>query len=108
MFVYMKCSNDVYEIPLAVADTAKELAEILGTTEAVVYSSISHKRKGWYKVEVEEEWQDIAVKCEARFKKQSKQISKLEEDNRKLKEEIRDLKKLIKKVRKESEAFYRE
>jgi hypothetical protein len=50
----MKTTNDKYELPVAVAESGKELAEILGTTPDVVYSSISKKRRGWYKVQEEE------------------------------------------------------
>jgi len=55
MTLYLKTTQDKYELPIAVADTAAELAKILGTSPGVVWSSISHKRKGWYRVEVEDE-----------------------------------------------------
>ena len=55
MFVYMKTTTDKYELPIFVADTAKELAEMVGTTVGCVYSSISKKRKGWAKVEIGED-----------------------------------------------------
>lgn len=38
---------------------AMELAEMTGTTAASVLSSISHKHKGWDRVEVEDEDEDI-------------------------------------------------
>lgn len=53
MILYMKVTRDKYELPIAVAETVTELARILGTTPGVVSSSISHKRRGWYKLEVE-------------------------------------------------------
>lgn len=60
MFIYMKVSNDKYQLPVAVADTAKELAEICNTTANNIYSHISKNEKGIYKkvvyikVEIEE------------------------------------------------------
>lgn len=60
MFIYMKVSNDKYQLPIAVADTAKELAKICNTTENNIYSHISKNKKGIYKkvvyikVEIEE------------------------------------------------------
>ena len=55
MFLYLKTTLDNLELPIAVADSAVELAEMIGTNANVVYSSISKGRKGWYKVEVENE-----------------------------------------------------
>ena len=55
MTLYMKTTRDKYEFPIAVADTARELAEMVGTSQSVIYSSISHKHKGYCKVEIEEE-----------------------------------------------------
>ena len=36
-------------------ESAKELAEELGVTEGTVYTQISKKRNGWYKVDYEED-----------------------------------------------------
>lgn len=55
MIVYMKTTADKYELPIFVADTAKELAEMVGTTVGCVYSLISKKHKGWAKVEIGED-----------------------------------------------------
>jgi len=55
MTLYLKTTLDKYELPIAVAESAVELARLLHTTPEVVYSSLSHKRRGWFKVEVEEE-----------------------------------------------------
>lgn len=52
--LYVKATQDEYELPEAVADTPTELAEMLGTTRNVVESSISHKRRGWYRMDFEE------------------------------------------------------
>lgn len=43
--MYMMVTNDKYELPLAVADTASELAQIVGTSTGCIYTTISdHKR----------------------------------------------------------------
>lgn len=55
MTLYMRVTNDEYELPVAVADTAKELAIMTGTNLNVVYSSISKGRKTYKKVEVEDD-----------------------------------------------------
>lgn len=47
---YMKVTNDKYRLPVAVADSAGELARIVGATKNTVLSSISH---GYEKVELE-------------------------------------------------------
>ncbi len=55
MKLYMRTTTDDMELPVAVADSPGELAEMVGTTKECVMSSISHKHKGWYRVEVEED-----------------------------------------------------
>lgn len=55
MRLYVKTTIDKYELPEAVAESPTILARMLGTTAAVVSSSISHKRKGWLIVEVDPE-----------------------------------------------------
>ena len=52
--LYMKTTTDEFELPIAVGDSARELAEMLKTTPNVVYSSISKHHKGWYKVQEED------------------------------------------------------
>lgn len=61
MKLYIKHTIDKYEYPIAIADSAEELAEMLGTTSNVVYSSIAHKRKGWEVVNVNED-DDLEMK----------------------------------------------
>ena len=46
MFVYMKVTKDKYELPIAVANTVRELAAILGISENCISSSMSHERAG--------------------------------------------------------------
>lgn len=61
MKIWMLVSSDEYELPLAVADTARELAEICGVRENNIISSISHfkaknhKRCKWVCVHVSDE-----------------------------------------------------
>ena len=55
MKLYVRTTTDELELPVAVADSAKELAEMTGTTVGCVYSSIAHGHKGWDRVEVEDE-----------------------------------------------------
>lgn len=44
--IWMKVTADKYELPLVIADSAKELAEICGTTANSIVSAISHHKKG--------------------------------------------------------------
>lgn len=59
--VYIKKSNDKYELILEMADTAQELADKLGIPVNRIYSSISHTRHGRIKrscferIEIEED-----------------------------------------------------
>ena len=59
--VYMQVTMDKYELPLAIADTAQELAEICNTTANSIYCSCSKRARGIYKkaryisVEIDEE-----------------------------------------------------
>ena len=52
--LYVKTTGDKLDLPVAVADSPGELAKMLGTTAQSVLSAISHKHKGWYRVDVEE------------------------------------------------------
>ena len=45
-FVWMKVSDDEYELPVAVADSLSALARLCGVTEASIYSSMSKARHG--------------------------------------------------------------
>ena len=58
--VYMKVTDDEYELPVAISDDAFGLAEKVGVTANCIYSCISHaKQKGrksqYVRVELEEE-----------------------------------------------------
>ena len=50
---YMKVTNDKFRLPVAVADSAVELARLVGTTKNTVLSSISHGTGPYEKVELE-------------------------------------------------------
>lgn len=43
--VYMIVSMDKYELPLAIADTMQELAEMTGVKRSTIASAISHAKK---------------------------------------------------------------
>lgn len=55
MQLYIKYSRKPPGLPIAVADSADELAQMTGMTKESIYSSISHKRKTIVKVTVEED-----------------------------------------------------
>ena len=45
-YIWMKVTKDIYQLPLMVADSASELAEMCGTSRNSVVSTFSHYRKG--------------------------------------------------------------
>lgn len=55
MTVYMKVTRDKFRLPVAVADSVPELARMLGTNADNIHAAISHGRKTFVKVEIEEE-----------------------------------------------------
>ena len=61
MTVWIMVSKDKYELPLAVADSAQELAKMVGCSANNIHSSYSHylhraqKHSRFYKVEIEED-----------------------------------------------------
>ena len=61
MFLFLKTTNDEYELPLAVAANAYELANITGMKQASAKTIISklksgkNKAKCWHMVEVEDD-----------------------------------------------------
>ena len=63
-FLWMEVSKDQYELPIHIADTAKELAELAGAKNAVtIISTISHANKRgsrckYVRVPIEEETQE--------------------------------------------------
>lgn len=55
MTLYMMLSRDEYELPVAVADSSKELSMMTGYSVNTILSSISHGYKRFCKVEVEDD-----------------------------------------------------
>ena len=53
--LYLLVSNDEYELPLVVTDTAKELAEICGIKQDSIYTLISKHKGNYRKVVIENE-----------------------------------------------------
>ena len=53
MKLYMKCTTDKYELPIAVADSTKELAQILHLANSSVKRAVSREKCGFHKVEIE-------------------------------------------------------
>ena len=60
MTVYMEVTKDKYELPLALADSARELSRMTGATKSTIYKSVSriktgkHKQGRFVKVEFED------------------------------------------------------
>lgn len=57
-YIYMKVSEDKYQLPIAIADTVVELAKMCGTKPNCISSCISHAKKknnktSYIKVEVD-------------------------------------------------------
>ncbi len=44
--IWMKVTSDELELPVAVADTAEQLAQMCGTTVGSIYSSVSKAKHG--------------------------------------------------------------
>ena len=61
MKLYLRVTKDKYELPVAVADSPRELAKMIGVSRDTILSSLSHVKAGQirnsiYKlVEVEDE-----------------------------------------------------
>lgn len=45
-YIYMMVSDDKYEIPIYIADSAQELAEKVGVKKGTIYSSVLRWEKG--------------------------------------------------------------
>jgi ribosomal protein L7Ae-like RNA K-turn-binding protein len=55
MKLYLQVTKDEYELPLIIADNAKELGRLTGHTANYVLSVISKGYKGWARIEVEDD-----------------------------------------------------
>lgn len=61
--IWMKVTDDKYELPVAVADSAGQLARMCGVSRECIQSAVSHSRKEgrnsiYKKVEIEEGEED--------------------------------------------------
>ena len=59
MVLYMYVTNDIYELPICVAESVVELSKMVGISPNCISSSISHQKSGRNKRS-----QYIKVKCE--------------------------------------------
>lgn len=55
MKLYMKCTTDALELPLAVADSPKELASMLKANYGTIATMISRQICGYHKIDIPEE-----------------------------------------------------
>ena len=46
--LYLLVTKDKYQLPLAVADSANELARILGVNQSTIIKSITHRKNSQY------------------------------------------------------------
>ena len=57
--LYLKVTDDEYELPVAVADTMPELAEMVGVNHKTVYRGVKRYKQGsasaFIRVEIEDE-----------------------------------------------------
>lgn len=51
-YLYMRVTRDKYELPLAVADSEAELAEMLGLQRTTVHRGFRKKKSAYRKVEI--------------------------------------------------------
>lgn len=54
-YIYIATTFDKYELPIAVADTVKELSELTGANKKSIANRVSDGRSHYYRVEVNEE-----------------------------------------------------
>lgn len=48
-YLWLRVTNDEYELPINIADTCYELAVMCGVKENAIYSAISHAKKENYR-----------------------------------------------------------
>ena len=46
MVIWMKVTQDIYELPLMIADSAQELADMCGVGVNAIYSGVSKNKTG--------------------------------------------------------------
>ena len=54
-YIYIATTYDKYELPIAVADTVKELSELTGANKKSIANRVLDGRSHFYRVEVNEE-----------------------------------------------------
>ena len=54
-YLYVAYTDDEYELPIAVADTATELAQMVGITRDSLYSMMTRKQGHYYKIKENDE-----------------------------------------------------
>lgn len=67
--LYMMVTDDELELPLVVADSAQELADIIGRNVNTIYSGISHEKHGRIKRSI---YKKVEIKGCKRKKRKSK------------------------------------
>ena len=72
MTLYMKTTTDKYELPIAVADSPKKLAMMLGQKRSSVATMCSQQRNGYHRIEVEPD------ECPAMIEEQNMEMTKKE------------------------------
>lgn len=55
MTLFLRVKLDKYELPIAVAESEKELAKILGLTRQTVLTYYARKQRGFIEIEVEDD-----------------------------------------------------
>lgn len=55
MKLYIKCTTDKFELPVAVADSAAELAKMVGLTKGSVASMLTRELSGFHRIEIDED-----------------------------------------------------
>lgn len=69
MTLYMMVTDDELELPLVVADSAQELADLIGRNVNTIYSGISHEKHGRIKRSI---YKKVEIKGCKRKKRKSK------------------------------------
>lgn len=54
-YIYLVTTHDEYELPIAVADSVKELSAMTGILAKTISCSISNNRPYYYKIDVSDE-----------------------------------------------------
>jgi hypothetical protein len=69
----MMVTDDKFELPLAVADSAPELAKMVGRNVNTIYSGISHEKHGRIKSSI---YKKVEIKGCKRKKRNRKNVSR--------------------------------